>query len=122
MPSRLQAALFGSRGPGTVRGYSVDSQLDQPDIAHAKYGRGCDILVASDLAHDILNRLCTDPSHGICPESKVEVNSRVDVKSKPRPHENQKMNDVPKRSKCESKGSLVQMKHNSQIVTLEEKR
>ena len=119
VPSRLQAALFGQE---VLEQFAVISGFaaDQPDIAHAKYGRGCDILVASDLAHDILNRLCTDPSHGICPESK-SVNSRVDVKSKPRPHENQKMNDVPKRSKCESKGSLVQMKHNSQIVTLGKK-
>ena len=77
VPSRLQAALFGREVLGQLASISglVICQCDSGKAKNAK----TDFMIASDLAHDILKRVCTDPSHGICPE----VTSRsLDRKSK----------------------------------------
>ena len=118
VPSRLQAALFGREVLEQLASIS-GLVICQCDSGEAKNARKTDFMIASDLAHDILKRVCTDPSHGICPE----VTSRsLDRKSKHGKQDvNEKMNKAFKQSNHDSRDDSIQAKRADYIVSLGKK-
>ena len=118
VPSRLQAALFGGEVLEQLASIS-GLVIYQCDNAEAKNARKTDVMIASDLAHDILKRVCTDPSHGICPEV---TSGGLDRKSKHDKQDvNEKMNEVFKQSNHDSRDDSIQTKRADYIVSLGKK-
>jgi len=118
VPSRLQAALFGREVLEQLASIS-GPVIYQCDSAEAKNARKTDVMIASDLAHDILKRVCTDPSHGICPEV---TSGSLDRKSKPGKQDgNEKMNKSFKQSNHDSRDNSIQAKRADYIVSLGKK-
>jgi nucleolar pre-ribosomal-associated protein 1 len=68
VPARLQAALCGDAALEQMAGISVVA-------AEAEVGEEFavedDAVAAAELAHGLLLRLCTEPSHGLCPLSAM---------------------------------------------------